>query len=42
MKQVKEQIAKILLLFLVPILTSFPITNFTNRLIDKLIVMSGK
>jgi len=42
MQKIKQQAAKILLFFLVPIFTAFPITNFTSRLIDKLIVMSGK
>jgi len=41
-EKLKSKIAKILLKITVNIVTRLPITNFTSRLVDKLIVASGK
>jgi len=40
MPKIKRQLATFLLSFAVTIFTKLPITNFTSRLIDRLIVAS--
>ena len=42
MPKIKKAIAEILLNITVNIVTRLPITNFTSRLVDKLIVKAGK